>query len=307
MTTKKFYGNGKLLLSGEYVVLDGAQCLAVPTVYGQQMTVAPGAPGQLHWASEDHNGNPWFTYVFDLEALFAKENYTAPEDQVALRLASLFREARNLNPGFLRTGQGYRVATRLGFPRNWGLGSSSTLVSNIADWAGVNPYLLLERTFSGSGYDIACARNNTAILYRTGSPLPEITPVRFSPAFKSCLYFVHLNRKQDSREGIRHYKDLKIPKAQAIRDITGISLQLSRCRTLEEFEQLLGRHETIIASLVALPPVKERLFPDYPGGVKSLGAWGGDFVLVTTENDPRDYFASRGYHTVLPYEDMVLC
>ena len=34
---KTFYSNGKLLITGEYVVLDGAKALALPTKYGQNL------------------------------------------------------------------------------------------------------------------------------------------------------------------------------------------------------------------------------------------------------------------------------
>ena len=36
---KTFYSNGKLLITGEYLVLDGAKALALPTKYGQYLTV----------------------------------------------------------------------------------------------------------------------------------------------------------------------------------------------------------------------------------------------------------------------------
>ena len=41
MSTKVFYSHGKLLLTGEYVVLDGAKALAIPTNKGQYLTVKP--------------------------------------------------------------------------------------------------------------------------------------------------------------------------------------------------------------------------------------------------------------------------
>jgi len=34
-----FYSNGKLLITGEYLVLDGAKALALPTKYGQGQIV----------------------------------------------------------------------------------------------------------------------------------------------------------------------------------------------------------------------------------------------------------------------------
>ena len=36
---KYFYSPGKLLLTGEYVVLDGAKSLAIPTIFGQSLNI----------------------------------------------------------------------------------------------------------------------------------------------------------------------------------------------------------------------------------------------------------------------------
>jgi hypothetical protein len=68
-----------------------------------------------------------------------------------------------MNSTFLQ--KGGLVETHLEFDRSWGLGSSSTLISNIALWANINPYLLLEQSFGGSGYDVACAQANGPLLY----------------------------------------------------------------------------------------------------------------------------------------------
>ncbi|MCK5774746.1 MAG: hypothetical protein KAH25_01140 [Bacteroidales bacterium] len=54
---------------------------------------------------------------------------------------------------------------------------------------------------------------------------------------------------------------------------------------------------------------KERYFSDFNGQIKSLGAWGGDFVMATSPNDPKDvfnYFRNKGHQTILAYDDMVL-
>ena len=32
------------------------------------------------------------------------------------------------------------------------------------------------------------------------------------------------------------------------------------------------------------------LFNDFKGAIKSLGAWGGDFILATAKQDPTAYF-----------------
>ena len=52
--------------------------------------------------------------------------------------------------------------------------------------------------------------------------------------------------------------------------------------------------------------VKECLFPDYKGTVKSLGAWGGDFVLAISETeDIPNYFLSKGFDICIPYDEIV--
>jgi mevalonate kinase len=38
---QQFYAPGKLLITGEYAVLDGAWALALPTRLGQTLTVTP--------------------------------------------------------------------------------------------------------------------------------------------------------------------------------------------------------------------------------------------------------------------------
>ena len=61
-----------------------------------------------------------------------------------------------------------------------------------------------------------------------------------------------------------------------------------------------------IEYLVKSFKVKEIHFEDFSGVVKSLGAWGGDFAMVISRNNPKDYFASKGFDTVLSYDEMIL-
>ena len=66
---KNYYSNGKLLLTGEYLVLDGAKSLALPTKMGQNLTVERIQDSQLIWASYTHTGDCWFEAIFDLPKL----------------------------------------------------------------------------------------------------------------------------------------------------------------------------------------------------------------------------------------------
>ncbi len=74
----------------------------------------------------------------------------------------------------------------------------------------------------------------------------------------------------------------------------------------KEFAKLMEQHEIIMSDVLETKTVKEKLFPDFKGVVKSLGAWGGDFVMVISKENPTNYFINKGYPTVFSYEEMVL-
>ena len=135
---------------------------------------------------------------------------------------------------------------------------------------------------------------------------PSVEAVEFNPSFKDQLYFVYLNQKQNSRDGIAAYKKNAKIDAEIIDKINLITEAMIGCSSLSEFESLIKAHENIISSLIKQDTIKSHLFKDFRGGVKSLGAWGGDFVLVTSEEDPTDYFNSKGFETIIRYSEMVL-
>jgi mevalonate kinase len=306
-----FYSNGKLLLSGEYFVLDGAKSLAVPTKYGQDLSIESIQENQLIWQSFAENGECWLEAIFDLPKLrLANATFDANEDggkdTIAENLNKILKETRKLNPAFLNSEKGFLVKTKLDFPKDWGLGSSSTLINNIANWAKVNPYKLLENTFGGSGYDIACAQHNSPILFTKNNSEIVVEEVNFNPTFKDQLYFVHLNKKQNSREGIERYKIMKGNLTSEIKQISELSEVFISCGKLSDFEKLMEEHEQIVSKTIQLKPIQSELFSDYFGQTKSLGAWGGDFILATGNEDSLNYFNKKGFSTVIPYQKMVL-
>ncbi|GIS00988.1 MAG: hypothetical protein CM15mP102_18080 [Flavobacteriales bacterium] len=77
-----------------------------------------------------------------------------------------------------------------------GLGSSSTLISNLSKISGVNPYTLNNKIFKGSGYDIAVQKVYQYFKIRQRSKI--INEVSFKPSFNEHIYFVYLNKKQNS-------------------------------------------------------------------------------------------------------------
>ena len=200
---------------------------------------------------------------------------------------------------------GLFFVSSLEFNRSWGLGSSSTLVSLLAQWSEVNPYVLLQKVFGGSGYDIACATADGALLYeRTNAIHPTITAVDFNPCFKDQLFFVHLNQKQDSQQAVVAF-DNGVLTPQKMKIINGLTQSFLSNLILMDFQELMTQHEAIIASLINATPIQKLLFNDYPGTIKSLGAWGGDFILACGAANTPDYFAHKGYKTCLTYQSLV--
>jgi mevalonate kinase len=300
---KSFYSNGKLLLSGEYAILDGAEGWAIPTTFGQSLKLTEDTSGILSWKSLDTDGNIWFKGSYDL-VHFTK--LSASDEDISKTLIHLLKQTRILQPKFLIDTNGCAVETELTFPSNWGLGTSSTLINNIAEWAKINPYNLLKKTFGGSGYDIACAQNDNPIVFKIKKNQPMVRQVEPELPFSDQLYFVYLNQKKNSREAISEYREQPIDKVALIKTITELTRALLQATTLNEFESVLNLHEKTLSRALNVPTIKEHLFPDYTGSVKSLGGWGGDFIMVTERENTINYFKTKGYTTILSYSDMVL-
>ena len=302
-----YFGHGKLLLTGEYFVLDGALALALPTKVGQSLSVkyTPSFSPTLSWKSYDVNGNVWFDSQFEFWHFKCLDEKPSEE---ALLLQKILQQARKQNTHFLRDNVDVKVETRLGFPLTWGLGSSSSLIYNIAQWAYVSPFELLFKTYGGSGYDIACAQSDGPIAYKKVSSGPNWSPIYFSPSFKDNLYFIYLGKKQNSREAIKEYAKKKTNDQTIITKITELTQEFLNAQTLKQFQSLIVAHEEIVSVQLDLPVIKEGQFPDFPGAIKSLGAWGGDFILAATEKDfefVKTYFASKGLETVYRYSDLI--
>ncbi|MBO6605836.1 GYDIA family GHMP kinase [Psychroserpens sp.] len=301
----RFYSHGKLMLTGEYVVLDGAKALALPTSFGQHMTVRKTSEDTINWVSKDHSSHTWFHGTFEFrDHSFSCSSSTNTD--ISDRLISILNKAYTLNTKMLDLVVGTEVTTLLEFPQDWGLGSSSTLINNIATWLNINPYELLELTFGGSGYDIACASASEGITFQLIGRKPKVSQIEFDPIFKSDLYFVHLNEKQDSREGILHYRNTKSNLKTVIAEIDTITDAMIKSSDLKRFQDLIDSHEMLISRCIQLNTVKARLFPDFEGSIKSLGAWGGDFILVASASNPKSYFESKGFPTILNYDEMIL-
>ena len=309
---QKYYSYGKFLLTGEYLVLKGALAFAMPLKLGQSMTVETLQETSLQWDAYKPDGT-WFSVTLNPQNLDIIDCDDQPK---AEKLVQILKAICELKPNAFN--DGLHFETHLDFDPNWGLGSSSTLIANLARWAGVDPYELLKLTFGGSGYDIACATAEGPIYYQIKTEVPEpvegptptVEPIDFNPPFADHLYFVYQGQKQSSSKEVKAFLEKTNPLdlQNDIEAIAEISRAVPKCQTLDEFTMLMQCHERIIARCIGQEPVQKR-FPNFEGVLKSLGAWGGDFILAATdwtENQVKDYFKGKGLKVIFGYKEMVI-
>ena len=319
----QFQAHGKFLLTGEYLVLKGALALAIPLKLGQTLSVETRHGTSLQWDAHQPDG-PWFSVTLNPENL---EIINSDDQPKAEKLTQILKAIKQLNPTAFK--DGLHFETRLDFDPNWGLGSSSTLIANLARWANVNPYELLKLTFGGSGYDIACATTEGPIYYQLSAaepalrqaqgpkvvepvetPTPTVESIGFNPPFTEHLFFIYQGQKQSSSKEIKAFleKTNPIDLQKDIEAVSEISRAVPKCQSLDEFAMLMQCHERIIARCIGQEPVQKR-FPDFEGVLKSLGAWGGDFILAATEwseSQLKEYFKRKGLDVVFGYKEMVI-
>tara|TARA_Y100000746_G_C15414447_1_gene411698 strand:+ start:283 stop:1179 length:897 start_codon:yes stop_codon:yes gene_type:complete len=297
----EIYSSGKVLLTGEYVILNGALSLASPTKFGQHLKLEENQSNLINWKSINYDGKIWFECTIKNENLEIKSTSSKRVSDTLIRIINLIREYR---PSFLKN-QGSDISTNLTFDKNWGLGSSSTLISNLATLSGVDPYIINNKIFKGSSYDIACANSISPIVYQLRGGQRIIDEVSFKPPFHEKIYFIYLNKKQSSISEIENYNNKKVSES-TINEISNITSMILQCNSIEAYDELIESHELIISKLISKPTIKETLFKDFNGSIKSLGAWGGDMIMATSHSHPNRYFKEKGYSTIFKYEDLLV-
>lgn len=298
----RFRSNGKFLLTGEYLVLHGALSLALPLKLGQTMNVETADNDIVRWTAK-HPLGLWF------EASFDRNNLDLIEASDAVKAGFVARLLENVKEGNHHLfDKGLVIETKLDFDPQWGMGSSSTLVSNIARWAGLDPYQILKDTFGGSGYDIACAEVSSPIFYSLEKGSPKVQKADFNPTFSESLFFVYQGKKQSSAREVRGFLNDNRDYLKYIPSIETITQEMVKVDELKDFCRLMDEHEAIMSKCLGKPGLKT-YFSDFEGSLKSLGAWGGDFMLAATgkgEDYVKSYFAKHDMNVVLRYDDIVL-
>ena len=304
MKTSRYYSHGKLLLTGEYLVLKGAGALAVPLIFGQSLTVSEDSSGKINWVTMA-DGKQWLKAVFDLDDLTIID---ATDTAKAEALRRFIIAAHRMNPELLKNSTGFSVLADVEFDLQWGFGSSSSLISNLAGWFGIDAFDLHFLLSKGSGFDIACARAGGPLFYRLSEKGPLVEPVAFKPAFSKHIFFVYLGQKQDSAQSIKNFGKISGNHETEIAAVSKISADIVKAATLEEFENIIVEHEKILAQVLGVKPLKERRFDDFQGCVKSLGAWGGDFAMFTWKGDRQSlagYLAAKKLTVFFSFDELV--
>lgn len=279
MKTIEYYGHGKFLISGEYLVLEGAKALAIPLNRGQKVMINEIEGHYLYWKAYYPN-HLWLETVIDLRTLTVVKGHFP----MSTSLIEILEKVRVLNPDFLST-HGADVSTVLDFHPEWGFGSSSSLLYCLGQWANVDAFELQKMTFQGSGFDIACAMVDHPIMYQLIDGQPHYEERTFAPSFSDKLYWVWLGDKQKTFKELMRFKRKGKFTYQDIHRIDEITEEICKPHTQEEFNSLLAEHEQIISRVIRQEAIGEGPLKGFPGQIKSLGAWGGDFILASSTTD----------------------
>lgn len=292
-----YYASGKLMLFGEYLILKGSPCLAIPLKYGQKMQVENSKENRINWTSHV-NGTVWFSGRFtqDLDVI-----ETTDLAKAAI-ITDLLKIIKTQKPFLFDTGLHFKMDAD--FLLEWGFGSSSSLISCLAQWGGIDPYFLLEKSFGGSGYDVACAVAKTPVVYEMESR--QTIPVYLFPKITSKVLFIYSGNKQNSHKEISRFNSLEIA-PDLVKKMKDIILTATRSTQIDVFENCILESEQLLSEILGLPTIKESKFANYPFFIKSLGAWGGDFFMATyrKEKEARDYFSNLGYSIQFNYAELI--
>lgn len=284
------------MLFGEYLVLKGSHCLAIPLKFGQNLQVEPVSERHINWISKNKD-EVWFSAKFSSGFDIIETTDCA----IAEKLIHILKFIQSTKPALFNSGLNFQ--TTLDFDRNWGFGSSSTLVSLLSQWSDIDPFLLLQKSFGGSGYDVACATATTPIFYDMETR--QTIPVYLFPKVISKLLFVYTGKKQDSSKEVKDFQSIAVSAADVAK-MTQIILSAAKATQIDVFENCIAESEELLSAILNLTPIKEK-FQDYPYFLKSLGAWGGDFFMATyrKENEARNYFSERGYPVQFTYNELI--
>ncbi|MDG1880905.1 MAG: GYDIA family GHMP kinase [Schleiferiaceae bacterium] len=282
-----FRANGKLLITSEYAVLNGAKSIAIPTKLGQTLNYVQGNKS-LYWTAYKNDGSVWI------------QGFVGKSENLR-QVKKLITEAMKIahRNDFPRG----EVSTKLEFPQEWGWGSSSSLTSLIAQWFSIDALELHFKTSNGSGYDVACAMAKQPIFYRRLRSNIEITPIKLNQWPTENMYFQYLGKKKESSEAVKEYNKKPIQNIEAFTRLTEDMFKASKTKTLIN---LVNNHELLMSEHLGQESPLQAIFKDSTIGMKSLGAWGGDFaLLIIADKQQVDYLKLNNPGTFFSWNEVI--
>ena len=267
---------GKLMLFGEYAVLEGHRALAMCVDRRIRCSVRRGgarlrleAPGV-------------FEPCIDLPAVTLRSS-ACPDPRLALLWPVLRRH--------LEVGAELRFEAE--FPPVWGLGSSSaSTLAAAAALAGVSPDRFTEardaqRALQGaaSGYDVATQLLGGYVAYRDGDPAEMI---RVQPGAEPDWIVAWSGAKAKTGAMIGRVRE-RFPVGStvyaAIGALAELGITLLRTGDLSGLGEALDEGQALLASLGAVPDELGARVREIQGaagvlGARLSGAGGGDCVLI---------------------------
>lgn len=299
-----YSAHGKLLLSAEYMVMHGATALAVPLKKGQTLKIDHTESSYAFSWKAYFNEKLWFEADFDPGTL---KILHSSNQEMALTLKGLLQACIEIMPSFQESLFRKDAITTLDFSPDYGFGSSSTLISLLAEWAEVNPLDLHFMVSDGSGYDVACALADGPITYKLRDHLPRYQHVPFKPSFHENLWFAWLGKKQATEKHLREVRHRIKPGFETIYKFSELTRAMIEAPSLVEFRMAMESHEEELSGILGMEKIAST-FKDLPGSIKSLGAWGGDFVMIATELDGdtlKAYLVKKGIQVIYSYKDLI--
>lgn len=244
------------------------------------MKISEGSGAELHWITLNEKKEKWFDCKLNLID-FSIEKTSDPEKAAIIQ--NLIKTAARLNSDFLSKWKKYKITNQLEFSTDWGWGSSSTLIANIAEWAEISPFELFFETQTGSGYDVAAAIADGPILYQKTEDELSFEEIEMNPVLLSNSFVFYRGNKTSSQEAVSRWQSQKRWKRDDIELISRITENIAGNCALPDTIAGIREHEKVISRILDTPFLQND-YHDYEGVIKSLGAWGGDFALALHED-----------------------
>jgi hypothetical protein len=297
-----YHSNGNLLLTGEYLISQGAEAIALPLKKGHTLAVTPIHGKKIIWESVYNQETKTKTILKSDDFEITQTN----NENSAKFVQHILRKAMDHLPSLSHL-PGYHVKAFHDYPEFLRFGSESALIANITNWFNINPFRFSREISPGLQYGIACAKSNKPILYQLTNKYPDYREINLDLPFKENIYIVYTGHNPDSynkKKETQKYPDHH----EVFPKIREINKRIIKSRAHEEFENALLEHEKLLSGVLTKERLQERIFQDFPGIIKPLNEWNGELILVTwkgDKNELHEYFAPYNIQTIFSWDELV--